>query len=83
MKRTDWTLLNAPHTTREEAVYGVFVFLLEHGRDSRDSMKAGVISRQVPGSLVGRAINTGLIPEAMKTYIALCQKRGVPNEERL
>lgn len=83
MKRTDWMILNAPHTKREESVYGVFVFLLEHGTSARDSMKASALSRQVPGSLVGRAINTGLIPEAMKTYTALCDRRAVTVENRL
>jgi hypothetical protein len=68
------------HTKSEEATYGVYVFLGLHWENGRDRMKLDRIERLIPGALIGRAINTGLIPEAMRTYLALCQIRDVTPE---
>lgn len=73
-----WTRIR-DHTKQEEATYGVYVFLLLHHKGTeREAMKIEALGRLIPGALVGRMVK--YLPEARRTYLALCARFNVTPE---
>lgn len=68
------------HTRNEERTYGAAVFFLLHERTPREHAKGNALLNLTPGMLVGRYLDTGLIPEAARVYLALCKRFNVTPE---
>lgn len=62
------------HTRDEERTYGAALFFLLHERTPREHAKGNALLNLTPGMLVGRGLDTGLIPEATRVYLALCKR---------